>query len=168
MMDTCRNCRIRILPVSGVIRVLQVVCIMFLVFTNDTVLAEADSIKVGKYVIAAGGGSSSTSEFVFNGSIGQSGIGRSLTNSYQVFSGFWQGLPQGCCTGITGDINYDGQNNTILDLNFLVNDIFRGGADPVCPAEGDLDGNGTPSQILDLNVMVSKIFRGGSNPAECL
>jgi hypothetical protein len=65
-------------------------------------------------------------------------------------------------------MNYDGRNNTMLDLNYLVNRIFRGGPDPICLEEGDLDGNGASSQILDLNLMVNKIFRGGPNPAQCL
>ena len=146
-------------------------CMVALVVTllgNGVSEAAVDSLKVGKHVIAAGGGSSSTSEFFFNGTIGQTGIGRSLTNSYQVFSGYWMGLQRGCCLNITGDLNYDGADNTVLDLNFLINKIFRGGTDPLCPGEGDLDGNGTPSQVLDLNVMVNKIFRGGPNPAPCI
>ncbi len=155
-------------PILGVIRVSGFVAILFLLFGNGSIRAAQDSLKVGRHVIAAGGGSSSTTEFKFNGSIGQTGIGRALTSSYQVFSGFWQGLPQGCCVGVTGDMNYDGRSNTILDLNFLVNQIFRGGLAPLCLKEGDLDGNGTPSQILDLNAMVNKIFRGGPEPAQCM
>ena len=129
--------------------------------------ASTDSIKVGKYVIAAGGGQSSTSGIIVKGTVGQIGIGRSITNSYQVFSGFWMGSSQSCCLGVTGDLNSDGQDNTVLDLTFLIDQIFRGGPDPFCSLEGDLNGDGTPSQVMDLTILIDKIFRGGPSPAQC-
>jgi hypothetical protein len=90
-----------------------------------------------------------------------------MTNSIQVFSGFWAGYSFSCCLGITGDLNSDGSDNTVLDLTFLVSQIFRGGPDPQCLEEGDLDGNGTPSQILDLTAMINRIYRGGPDPVSC-
>src|SRR5574341_2049503 len=104
--------------------------LLFLSLNPRIINASDDSIHVGKHVIAAGGGISTSTEYVSKGTVGQTVIGRSLTNSYQVFSGFWRGAPQGCCINITGDLNSDGSENTILDLNFLVNQIFRGGPDP--------------------------------------
>jgi len=166
-MNFCKqNLNLNLLDL-GLLRTLFFVALISLLYGNGSIWAAEDSIKVGKHLIAAGGGSSGTTEFGFQGSIGQTGIGRSLAGTYQVFSGFWQGLPQGCCVGVTGDLNFDGISNTILDLNFLVSQIFRGGLDPLCLNEGDLDGNGIPSQVLDLNVMVNKIFRGGPDPAAC-
>ena len=134
-------------------------------FCNDS--NAADSLKVGKYVIGGGGGSSATTDFKFSGTIGQTGVGKSNTIDYQVFSGFWMGLPQNCCIGIRGDLNYDGTDNNILDLTFLIDQIFRGGPDPFCSTEGDLDGDGQPLQILDLTFMINKIFRGGPDPLPC-
>jgi len=72
-----------------------------------------------------------------------------------------------CCVGIRGDVNDDGADGTILDLNYMVNDIFRGGPSSPCPQEADLDNNGTPSTITDLNFLVNDIFRGGPSAPAC-
>jgi hypothetical protein len=65
---------------------------------------------------------------------------------------------------LAGDIVQDGSTN-ILDLNFLVNYIFRSGpaADPFMLGDANCDGTGM--QILDLNVLVNYIFRSG--PETC-
>jgi len=72
-----------------------------------------------------------------------------------------------CCTSPRGDVNGDGNNANILDLNFLVNRIFRGGPAAACPEEADCNSDGTPSNILDLNFLVNRIFRGGALPGPC-
>lgn len=149
------------------LRILTIVLCASLVFASAP-SAQTDTLKVSKHVVAAGGGASSTTDFEFKGTLGQAAAGRSFAGTYQFYSGFWMGEAYGCCIGITGDLNSDGSDNTVLDLNFMVNKIFRGGTDPLCSPEGDLDGNGAPLQILDLNFMVNKIFRGGPNPATCL
>ncbi len=127
----------------------------------------ADSLRVGKYVIGGGGGSSATTNFRIGGTIGQTGIGKSNTVGFQIFSGFWTGSPQNCCIDIRGDLNYDGNDNTINDLTYLINQIFRSGPVPLCVEEGDLDGDGQSSQFLDLTFMINEIFRGGPNPGPC-
>ena len=76
-------------------------------------------------------------------------------------------LPPPCCVGIRGDIDGNGTTADILDLTYMVNDIFRGGPDSPCPEEADLDNNGTPSTILDLTYLINDIFRGGPNPPAC-
>lgn len=73
-----------------------------------------------------------------------------------------------CCVGIRGDCNNDGNDANILDLNFLVNRIFRGGASAVCLEEADVNSDNTPQNILDLNYLVNRIFRGGPLPGPCL
>ncbi|HEX2897995.1 MAG TPA: VCBS repeat-containing protein, partial [candidate division Zixibacteria bacterium] len=80
---------------------------------------------------------------------------------------FYRAFSSACCVGIRGDFNNDGMDATVLDLNFLVNDIFRGGPSPVCSDEADLNGDGNPSTILDLNYLVNDIFRGGPSPLGC-
>ncbi|HEX2896849.1 MAG TPA: SBBP repeat-containing protein, partial [candidate division Zixibacteria bacterium] len=72
-----------------------------------------------------------------------------------------------CCILNRGDCNNDGTDANILDLNFLVNRIFRGGASAVCPEEADVNSDGTPQNILDLNYLVNRIFRGGPAPGAC-
>lgn len=73
-----------------------------------------------------------------------------------------------CCVGLHGDVNYDGFNNNILDLNFLVNYIFRLSGDPgQCPEESDVNGDGFVANVLDLNYLVNTIFRLGPLPPAC-
>ena len=74
-----------------------------------------------------------------------------------------------CCVGIRGDVNNDGaENPNILDLNHLVNYIFRGGSSTDCPIEGDANSDGSTMNILDLNYLVNYIFRGGPVSASCI
>jgi len=70
-------------------------------------------------------------------------------------------------TWICGDIDGNGQFQAILELNYLINRIFRGGPLPPIPQAADVNGSGGPANILDLNYMVNFIFRGGAAPA-CL
>ncbi|MCH9024736.1 MAG: hypothetical protein IH931_05310, partial [candidate division Zixibacteria bacterium] len=72
-----------------------------------------------------------------------------------------------CCIGIRGDINGDGINANVLDLTYMIDDIFRGGPASPCEEEADLDGNGISSNILDLTYLVDDIFRGGQDPVSC-
>ncbi len=65
---------------------------------------------------------------------------------------------------ICGDIDNNGTASTILDLNFLVNRIFRNGPLPTILQAADLDGSGGLPGILDLNFLVNKIFRNGPLP----
>lgn len=76
--------------------------------------------------------------------------------------------PASCCIDLRGDLNGDGNNCNILDLNFLVNFIFRGSGNPgSCPQESDVNGDGSSGNIIDLNYVVNFIFRGGSPPPAC-
>jgi len=72
-----------------------------------------------------------------------------------------------CCAGIRGDANYDGINANILDLNYMVNRIFRAGPPYLCLEEADANSNGTAGNIVDLNFLVNRIFRGGPAPGPC-
>jgi len=84
-----------------------------------------------------------------------------------------QGVPSqcaapDCCSGIRGDLNGDGSNGNILDLNFLVNYIFRMSGNPgLCARESDVNGDSTPANVLDLNYLVNRIFRGGAEMPLC-
>jgi hypothetical protein len=72
-----------------------------------------------------------------------------------------------CCVGNRGDLNDDGSDANILDLNFAVNRIFRGGSSSNCPMESDVNNDGGILNILDLNFLVNRIFRGGPAPGPC-
>lgn len=77
------------------------------------------------------------------------------------------GTPHGCCVGMRGDVNNDGMDANILDLNFLVNRIFRLGPAPVCDEESDVNSDGSSANILDLNYLINRIFRLGPAPGDC-
>ncbi len=62
-----------------------------------------------------------------------------------------------------GDVDGQAGSINILDLNFLVNLIFRGGAAPPNFENADLNNDGKIN-ILDLNFLVNYIFRGGLPP----
>jgi hypothetical protein len=74
---------------------------------------------------------------------------------------FYRLISSSCCVGVRGDIDNNGVDATVLDLTYMINDIFRGGADPVCPGEADLDNDGAPSTVLDLTFLINRIYRGG-------
>jgi len=76
-------------------------------------------------------------------------------------------LPPPCCIGLRGDFNDDGDNATVLDLTYLVDDIFRGGPASACPEEADINNDGQISTVLDLTFLVDLIFRGGAVPDSC-
>jgi len=74
-----------------------------------------------------------------------------------------------CCIGNRGNVNGDPNDLvSILDLNYLVNRLFRGGPPPPCPEEANVNGdpNGSVS-VLDLNFLVNRFFRGGPAPGPC-
>jgi len=73
----------------------------------------------------------------------------------------------GCCVGIRGDVNLDGSNADALDLNYMVNYIFRNGPVSPCPQEADVNSDGNSGNIVDLNYLVTYIFRTGPAPGAC-
>lgn len=64
-----------------------------------------------------------------------------------------------------GDLNNDNDIATVLDLTYLIDRIYRGGADPFpSPLMGDLNCDGSANNIVDLTYLVDRIFRGGPPP----
>jgi len=72
-----------------------------------------------------------------------------------------------CCIGVVGDVNGDGADANVIDLNYMVDIIFRGGPPAPCPDEADLNRDCSPSTILDLTFLIDFIFRGGQAPGTC-
>lgn len=80
-----------------------------------------------------------------------------------------------CCSddGLRGNVDdIIGPEGYIdmADLVFLVDYIFRGGAEPLCLDEGNvdgLDGPGGPIDIADLSYFVSYLFTAGPAPVAC-
>ena len=67
---------------------------------------------------------------------------------------------------LCGDISGDDDGPNIIDLTYMVDYIFRGGAAPAPFISGDVNCDSN-SNILDLTYMVDYIFRGGPFPC-CL
>ena len=76
-------------------------------------------------------------------------------------------LPPSCCVGLRGDFNGDGDNAKVLDMTYLIDDIFRGGPATPCPEEADINNDGQISTITDLTFIIDLIFRGGTAPDSC-
>ena len=77
-------------------------------------------------------------------------------------------LGNSCCDGQRGDFNGDGKpTSDILDLTYLIDDMFRGGPDPQCSTEADLNSDSAPATILDLTYIINEIFRGGPDMPPC-
>jgi hypothetical protein len=66
---------------------------------------------------------------------------------------------------IAGDVNVDRSVN-VLDLTYVIDRVFRGGAPYVDPIEADINADGTPGNVLDLTYLINHIFRGGPPPLE--
>lgn len=78
------------------------------------------------------------------------------TSQVYLYDGTVVVLPGFLC----GDLNGDNNVGNILDLNFMVNRIFRGGPAPDPPQRADMNCDGNNGNIVDLNRLINRIFRG--------
>ena len=116
-------------------------------------------------VISSGGTEASSADFQLDATVGQTETTFSSGGTRSLRAGYWQKFV--CCRGVRGDVNGDGNHNSVLDMTFLIDTIFRGGPDSPCPQEADLNSDGVPATILDLTFIVDDIFRGGPAPGGC-
>ena len=116
-------------------------------------------------VISSGGTKSASTGIQLDLTIGQTTTTFSSGGSRSFRAGYWQNFE--CCQGVRGDINGDGTHNSVLDMSYLIETIFRGGPTSPCPQEADLNSDGNPATILDLTFIVDDIFRGGPAPGGC-
>jgi hypothetical protein len=113
-------------------------------------------------VIASGGGTMSSTNFVMDGTIGQTVAGPSSSTSYLLNSGFWQDFAAGAAY-VCGDVD-DNSRIDITDAVYLVTFIFGGGPAPDPILSGDVDCSDRVD-ITDAVYIVTYIFASG--PAPC-
>ena len=142
---------------------------LLLTLAAASIGAESSQTSIKRKVISGGGSKSSGSGLVLNATVGQTSTKYSTANTIALQAGFWQRIASSgsCCIGIRGDLNSDGTDNSVLDLTFMIDRIFRGGPPAACPEEADLNQDGSPSTVLDLTFIVDTIFRGGPDPGGC-
>jgi hypothetical protein len=115
-------------------------------------------------VIAGGGGRGTSTNYIVNGTAGQTAAGPGTSTSYNLNSGYWQVFPSGgssCCT-LAGDANADGSYN-ISDAVHIINNVFKGGPTPVCCDAADANGDGSYN-ISDAVHIINNVFKGGPGP----
>lgn len=147
-----------------------VMSLIIIVFITSSNIAWAGDTTIVWQVLSGGGTNASNDDYVLKGTLRQTAIRHSTDTSYINRAGFWYyAFSLGpCCIGIRGNCNGDvNEQVNILDQQFLVNRIFRGGPLPSCCVEGDVNGDGTCANIVDLNYMNQYIFSGGPPPPAC-
>lgn len=64
---------------------------------------------------------------------------------------------------IIGDVNLNCAGPDVLDLTYIIDNLFRGGPYPVFPNNADVNGDGSYN-IVDLTYLIDYIWRGGADP----
>jgi FG-GAP-like repeat len=79
---------------------------------------------------------------------------------------FWRDTVS-CCVGIRGNANGDpNQSVNVVDLTFIVQFLFHGGAVPPCRLEGSVNGDANIN-IVDVTYLVNYMFKSGAPPPAC-
>ncbi|MCB2229657.1 hypothetical protein KQH82_03005 [bacterium] len=141
-----------------------------------SVPADAAATRAGEQinwqVIASGGGLAASTNFLLDGTVGQTVVGAAESPSFRLNQGYWQNFVsvEYCCQGTTGNVNGDpGGNVDLSDLIFFVNYLFLGGGAPACSASANVNGDaGCSVDLSDLIYLVNFLFLGGPSPAVCL
>jgi uncharacterized Ntn-hydrolase superfamily protein len=134
---------------------------------------EGDTVRYPEGASVSNSGDGVLSAVIDNGNKTYSATLTAPTNQqedtlFSSASGFDQAVPLNTQPVITfygcGDANLDFNLLNILDLNYIVNFLFRFGPPAPIPEAADLNGSGGQPNILDLNLLVNYIFRFGPKP----
>lgn len=119
-------------------------------------------------VISSGGTSGSSANYQLSGTVAQTAVGSGGSTNYRLNHGFWQDFGEaGPCDCIPGDAN-DTQSHNILDVTYIINYLYKGGAAPIPYAVCSGDPNVTCSiNILDVTYLINYLYKGGSPPVSC-
>jgi len=113
-------------------------------------------------VSSAGGGFSSSTDFVLASVVAQTAVGVSSSADFMLNSGFLQNFSGPGCCDTPGDFTDDGSFN-IADVTAGIARIFGGGPPPACADESDFNSDGT-FNIADVTAGIARIFAGGPAP----
>ena len=122
-------------------------------------------------VISRGGTEGTSTNYKLRGTLDQTAVGEANSGVLQVLHGFWQNFSSGggCCIGIRGNANADGNEDiNISDITYLVDYLFGIPLGPVppCPEEGNANGDGTGDiNISDITYLVDYLFGIPLGPA---
>jgi hypothetical protein len=122
------------------------------------------SLYSNEWITVSGGGTKSVSGSLYQVGVtaGQAATGEVSGATYTMRLGYWQ---WGCCSGRTGDVDFDGNYPREVDssdLGTLVNYLFApaGTVHLKCEREADVDAAGGPYPIdsTDLGTLVNFLF----------
>jgi hypothetical protein len=110
-------------------------------------------------VIGCGGGQGVSTNYILNGTVGQTAVGPGTSTNYKLNQGFWQNVSNSCCVGKRGNVNMSGIVD-LADLSVLVNFLTGGGYVFPCYDAANVNGLGIVD-LADLSVLVSYLTGGG-------
>jgi hypothetical protein len=117
----------------------KIVGILLLILVSANLVQAQQMIRS---VVASGGGHSESASVLLNCTIGQVSVGKSISSSNRLLSGFWTGgavVSPPSCEYVQGDMNGDGQR-LAADVTYGVR-YFKG-TGPVPPDSCFLDSTG--------------------------
>jgi hypothetical protein len=141
--------------------------------TVDVAMAPSEGpYDIRWQVISRGATDGASANYKLRGTLDQTAVGEANSEALQVLHGFWQDFvtsASGCCIGIRGNANADGnQDINISDITYLVDYSFGIplGPAPPCPEEGNANGDGNGDiNISDITYLVDYLFGIPLGPA---
>jgi hypothetical protein len=157
------------LTILVITAILLLVTIGVAAMEKESVTAEpATGEEINWQVISSGGTKGTSTNFVLNGTVGQTAVGYGSSTNFTLSHGFWQSFGGGtCCNGdgIRGDVNMSGTIN-VADASFLMAYLKSIGPAPGCDEEADVNGSGTIN-VADASYLMAYLKSIGPAPPAC-
>ncbi len=113
-------------------------------------------------VLSSGSNRGISINYAVDGTAGQTAIGKGTSTNFGIAQGYWQTFGgTGCCVK-AGDVNNNGSVN-LLDVTFLINFLYKSGAQPPCRQQADVNGNGVVN-LLDITYLINFLYKSGPAP----
>jgi hypothetical protein len=119
-------------------------------------------------VISGGGTDAGSGNYHLKGTAGQTAVGLGISDSYWLYSGFWQDFAGGgVCDCVPGNADGEGSHN-ILDATHIISYLYKNGPAPVpyaiCSGDADCD---CKLNILDATHLINYLYKNGPAPCSC-